>query len=176
MLEKLRSTIHPVREQLKAKAFLTRSRSFLSEVGLTRVSVLVIDDEDLFPPAGQEAGSLASAITAGLSYIEEKGPVGHVILVAEGIVEEFHVVLGMDFLRRHSKSQAGIVANVSLVRSVFPGLEKGPKGTSHLAWLEKSGAKQAVSVRRARQSLADEYLNSLTGLFPGVRIRVTKRT
>lgn len=175
VIERIRSSIHPAQEKIRARDFLPKARAFLNRAGLTWVTALIVDDEDLFPPKGKEGGPLASAVEVGLAYLEKRGPVSQVILVVEGRPKGYHVILGMSFMRRHPKSQPGLLVNVSALPTTTPVVRKPPKGVRGLDWLLQETKRRAEKTRTDRQAFVDEYSKQLSESFPTLRVKVTKR-
>jgi hypothetical protein len=176
LADRARRFIYPAREKLRARGFLTKSRAFLEDSGLNRVSALMIDDRVLFPPSGREEGSLSSAVQSGLAYLEDREPVRQVVLVAQGRSRGFMITLTMHLARRHARDQPALLVNVSALPTEMPEVGRPPKDANRIEWLAGIVKKQADRIRAERQALVDTYTERLSAAFPSLRIRVTKKT
>jgi hypothetical protein len=172
LIGKIRFSILPIYESLEAKVFLTRMCTFLEATGLTHVSALIMDNDDIFPPKDKEVGSVSSALAAGLAEIERKEHVGHVSLVAEGKSGGYETILAAYFTRRHPRDQHAIFVNISIVWD-SDSLQE-PKDAK-VGWREAILQERLGEIEKYRSAIADEYSKKLAAIFPETAVTFTDR-
>ena len=149
LLDRIRSGIHPAHRKQIIQRYLTESRRFLTDEGLTDISALEIDEKSLFPPKGTKSGSLASTVEAGLAYLGKKRASSRLSLVAEGLTRGYHIVVDMSFRRRQFTSQPTLTVSVSAFPVAAPKLGSPPKGRA-VRRLVCEGNESAVGKEKQR--------------------------
>ena len=174
LIGRVRRVIRPAQGKQGARAYLKGSARFLNEEGFTKVSSLVMDDKSVFPPKGEKGGTIERAVEAGLEHLGGSGGVSQVILVAEGVLRGYHVVVRMNYRKRRYEKQPSLAVSVSALPLTAPRLGRPPKGVRYVDWFNNVMKPQADKRREERQALLDEFSAKLSAIFPKLPLKVTR--